>query len=534
MNEQQTVADYVVVGTGSAGAVLANRLSADPRATVVALEAGPADKDKFVHIPAAFSTLFRSEMDWNYLTEPQPGLGGRQIYWPRGKMLGGSSSMNAMMWVRGFAADYDDWAARTDESWSFANVLHYFHRIEHVEDATDSDTGTAGPLRIDHQRSPRALTAAFLEAARELGYPTERANTAAPEGFSQTMVTQHRGARFSTADAYLKPARARRNLTVRTGAHATRVLFEGSAAVGVEYLQDGARRTVRAVREVILCGGAINTPQLLMLSGIGDEQQLSRHGIAVRAHRPDVGRNLSDHLISGMGYAVESGTLFGAERIPELVNYLVRRRGMLTSNVGEAYGFVRSRDDLDLPNLEMIFAPAPFFDEGLVPPTEHAAVLGPILLKPESRGHISLRSAEATDKPIIDPRYLSDSAGIDRTAMLQGLHIADALASSPALKPYLGRRLRPVDSDGLPLDEVFERVLAHVAHTLYHPVGTCRMGSDPDSVAAPDLTVRGVDRLRVADASVMPSIIRGHTHAPSVVIGERAADLVLAAARAGS
>lgn len=526
MTQESSAADYVIVGAGSSGAALAGRLSADPRNEVVLLEAGPQDKDKFVHIPAAFSKLFRSEMDWDYLTEPQPGLGGRSIYWPRGKMLGGSSSMNAMMWVRGFAADYDEWAELADDSWSFSNVVEYFRRFENVEGATADDAGPAGPISVSNQRSPRPLTGAFLEAARQTGFPVECANTAQPEGFSQTMVTQKRGARWSSADAYLAPARKRTNLTVLTEAAATRVLFEGSAAVGVEYVKGGVRRTVRARKEVVLAGGAINTPQLLMLSGIGDEQQLRGHGIAVQHHLPEVGRNLTDHLVSMLGYRVESDSLFTAEKLPELVNYLVRRRGMLTSNVAEAYGFTRSREELELPDLELIFGPAPFFDEGLVPATEHAAVLGTILLKPESRGEISLRSANHSDKPIIDPRYLSDSGGVDRRAMLEGLRVCDSLASAPALKSRLGAMIRPAMTSRTPLEEVLEIALERNSHTLYHPVGTCRMGKDAASVVDPQLRVRGVDRLRVADASIMPTIIRGHTHAPSVLIGEKAADLI--------
>ncbi|MFD4179709.1 GMC family oxidoreductase [Rhodococcus sp. NPDC058514] len=526
MNQEPSAADYVIVGAGSSGAALAGRLSNDPRNEVVLLEAGPQDKDKFVHIPAAFSKLFRGEMDWDYLTEPQPGLGGRSIYWPRGKMLGGSSSMNAMMWVRGFAADYDEWAELADDSWSFGKVVEYFRRFENVEGATAADdAGTAGPISVSNQRSPRPLTGAFLEAARQTGFPLERANTAAPEGFSQTMVTQKRGARWSTADAYLAPARKRPNLTVLTEAAATRVLFEGSAAVGVEYVHGGVRRTVRARKEVILSGGAINTPQLLMLSGIGDEQHLRGHGISVQHHLPEVGRNLTDHLVSMLGYSVESDSLFAAEKIPELVNYLVRRRGMLTSNVAEAYGFTRSRAELALPDLELIFGPAPFFDEGLVPATEHAAVIGTILLKPESRGEITLRSADHADKPIIDPRYLSDS-GVDRRAMLEGLRVCDALASAPALKSRLGAMIRPSMPARTPLEEVLAAALERTSHTLYHPTGTCRMGKDAASVVDPELRVRGVDRLRVADASIMPTIIRGHTHAPSVLIGEKAADLI--------
>jgi choline dehydrogenase len=526
MIQESSVADYVIVGAGSSGAALAGRLSSDPRTEVVLLEAGPPDKNKFVHIPAAFSKLFRTEVDWDYLTEPQPGLGGRRIYWPRGKMLGGSSSMNAMMWVRGFAADYDEWAELADDSWASDRVVEYFRRIEKVEGSTADDAGTTGPLTVSNQRSPRPLTGAYLEAARETGFPVERANTAQPEGFSQTMVTQKRGARWSTADAYLAPARKRTNLRVLTEAAATRVLFEGSAAVGVEFVQGGVRCTVRARKEVVLAGGAINTPQLLMLSGIGDEQQLREHGIAVRHHLPEVGRNLSDHLVSMLGYRVESDTLFTAEKLPELANYLARRRGMLTSNVGEAYGFTRSREELALPDLEMIFAPAPFFDEGLVPGTEHAAILGTILLKPESRGEITLRSADPADKPIIDPRYLSDTGGVDRRAMLEGLRVCDSLASAPAMKSRLGEMVRPALTSRPPLEEVLEIALERNSHTLYHPTGTCRMGKDAASVVDPQLRVRGVDRLRVADASIMPTIIRGHTHAPCVVIGERAADLL--------
>ncbi|WP_213572933.1 GMC family oxidoreductase N-terminal domain-containing protein [Rhodococcus sp. USK13] len=526
MKQTPSVADYVVVGSGSAGAALAERLSADSRNAVVVLEAGPEDKNKFAHIPAAFSKLFRSEVDWDYLTEPQDTLGGREIYWPRGKMLGGSSSMNAMMWVRGFAADYDEWAELADESWSFREVLKHFRRIEKVEGATEADCGIEGPINVCHQRSPRALTGAFLDAVRETGYPVERANTAQPEGFSQTMVTQKRGARWSTADAYLRPAMKRKNLTVVTEALATRVLFDGTAAVGVEYEKGGARHTVRAAKEVILAGGAINTPQLLMLSGVGDEQQLREHGIPVQHHLPEVGKNLADHLVSFLGYSVDSDSLYAAEKIPELINYLTRRRGMLTSNVAEAYGFVRSRDDLPLPDLEMIYGPAPFFDEGLIPATGHAAVIGTILVKPESRGTITLRSADPAAKPIIDPRYLSDPEGADRRAMLEGLRLCDALASAPTLKSKLGTLIRPSVEPDTPLEEILERALAENAHTLYHPVGTCRMGKDPASVVTPDLRVRGVERLRIADASIMPTIIRGHTHAPAVLIGERAADLI--------
>jgi choline dehydrogenase len=507
-------ADYIVVGTGSAGSVLANRLSADPAVSVIVLEAGPKDKNNFIHIPAAFSKLFRTEVDWDYATEPQKQLDGREIYWPRGKMLGGSSSMNAMMWVRGFAADYDEWGALAGPDWDFAHVSTYFAQIE------------AGPLVISKQRSPRSSTAAWLAAVRECGFDIENPNCDAPEGFCETLVTQRRGARWSAADAYLKPALRRRNLTLQTGATATRVLFDGRRAVGVEFDQLGQRRVVRARREVVLAGGAVNSPQLLMLSGIGDRDELGRHGIDVVADVAEVGRNLMDHLAVPMGFDVANDSLFAAEKPLQLVNYLLRRRGMLTSNVGEAYGFVRSRPELDVPDLELIFAPAPFFDEGIGDPYDrHAVAMGPILVKPHSRGTITLRSADPLDKPVIDPQYLSDDAGEDRAALMAGLRMSATIAQSRALSGVFGRIARPLGARGLN-DETFEVAINHCSQTLYHPVGTCRMGRDDASVVDPQLRVRGVDGLRVADASVMPAIVRGHTHAPAVMIGEKASDLI--------
>ncbi|GGC57815.1 GMC family oxidoreductase N-terminal domain-containing protein [Hoyosella rhizosphaerae] len=518
--------DYVVVGSGSAGAVVAARLSEDLSTTVAILEAGPEDTNQFIHIPAAFSKLYRTDVDWDYSTTPQPQLGGRQIYWPRGKTLGGCSSMNAMMWVRGYAADYDEWSTHAGHDWSFQKVLPYFQRIENVQNGRSPGDGKSGPIVVSEQRSPRALTGDFLTAVQECGFKIERANTPHPSGFSQTMVTQKRGARWSTADAYLRPAAKRSNLTVLTNAYATSVTFDGTRAQGVAFARDGQLTHIRARREVILCGGAINTPHLLMLSGIGSAQHLVEHGIAVVHDAPEVGQNLQDHLVAGIVYSVEKGSLLSAESPPELVNYLVRRRGMLTSPVAEAYGFVHSRAGLEHADIELLFGPGPFIREGLVQPDGHGAVLGSVLLKPKSSGDITLVTPDPFDKPRIDPKYLSDPGGVDRAAMIAGLRTCTELAASPALARHFGDYLQPPAPADAPVDELIEICLEQYAHTLYHPVGTCRMGMDKNSVVDPQLRVRGVSGLRVADASVMPTIIRGHTHAPSVLIGEKAADYI--------
>lgn len=473
------------------------------------------DTDKFIHIPAAFSKLFRGPLDWDYLTEPQKEVGGREIYWPRGKVLGGSSSMNAMMWVPGFPADYDEWAQHAGPEWDYAHLRPYFDRVE------------TGALVISTQRDPRRSTSLWLQAAVQAGYRLTSPDRPRLDGFCETAVTQRRGARWSCADAYLKPVLHRANLTLNTGATVRRVLFEDDRAVGVEFDDaDGHRRTVRAAREVVLCAGAVNSPQLLMLSGIGDPAQLGEFGIPVIHAAPEVGRNLVDHLVTPLGFAVREDSLFSAEKPAELAKYLLRRRGMLTSNVGEAYGFVGSRPDLELPDLELIWAPAPFFDEGVGEGYPgHAIATGPVLLKPRSSGTVTLRSPDPASKPVIDPNYLSDPDGVDRAAMLAGLRITATITEAPALRDHLGPLVRPRHATSLD-DETLERALESCSHTLYHPVGTCRMGLDESSVVDPQLRVRGVRGLRVADASVMPAIIRGHTHAPTVVIGEKAADLI--------
>ncbi|WP_407662249.1 GMC family oxidoreductase [Microbacterium timonense] len=527
-----------MVGAGSSGAALAARLSEDPRVSVLLLEAGGPDKALELHVPAAFSRLFRGPYDWNYDTVPQPALEGRTVYWPRGKTLGGSSSLNAMMWVRGFAPDYDEWADAAGSSWSWDALVPYFRRVEHTADPTDATQGTDGAQPVEQQRDPRPHTAAFLAAAREAGHPITRANLPAGQGFSQTMVSQRRGARASTADAYLRPARGRRNLRVLTGALVQRVTFSAGGdddrrATGAYVDIAGITRHVRARREVILCGGTVNTPQLLMLSGIGPADHLAEHGIPLIVDAPGVGANLQDHLVAGLAPAAREGTLFDAERRAELVRYLARRRGMLTSNVAEAYGFVRTAVadgagvPQGLPDIEIIFAPVPYVGEGLVPTPAHGLTVGAILLRPRSRGTIRLASADPRDKPLIDPRYLSDADGLDAATMLAGLAECERLLDTRALRAITtGGWVQPEGGEHMTPAERAEVSLRRYSHTLYHPVGTARMGTDAASVVDPELRVRGVTGLRVADASVMPTVIRGHTNAPAIVIGEVAADLI--------
>lgn len=514
MSENNGGFDYVIVGAGSSGAALAARLSENSQQRVLLLEAGGRDTSQNIHIPAAFGKLFTSEFDWNYRTTEQPGLAGRSIYWPRGKVLGGSSSMNAMMWVSGFASDYDRWAELAGSRWGWKEVEPLLSEI---------------PVKVQEQRDPNPATGLFLKAVQEAGYQVEAANQAAPEGFTQTMVSQDRGRRCSTADAYLKPAAKRPNLEVRTGAHVTRVLFSERTATGVEYRQaDGTLQTVQARREVILSGGAVNTPQLLMLSGIGPAAHLRDKGIDVLVDAPEVGQNLRDHLASLFVAAAGGGTLFSATSVSNLVKYLAMRKGMLTSNVGEAYGFVRTKPDLAEPDLEVLWAPVAYMNEGLKDIPEHGLTIAPILLQPKSRGTITLASADSADHPVIDPNYLGDPGGEDRETMLAGLELCEKILRTEALRGTVSERLL-VPEGGEKLGSPRERAvkaLENYSHTLYHPTSTARMGTDDGSVVDPELRVRGVDRLRVADASVMPEIIHGHTNAPSIVIGEMAARIL--------
>jgi choline dehydrogenase len=520
------VYDYVIVGAGSAGCVLANRLSADPTVRVALVEAGGRDRKQEIRIPAAFSKLFRTPLDWAFETVPQANLAQRPLYWPRGKMLGGSSSINAMMWVRGHKADYDGWGV---PGWSYADVLPYFHRMERRVGSNHGGVyGTDGPMWIGELRDPNPLTTAFLQACAEHGL-AQLAELNEPDntGFAPTPVTIHKGRRWSTADGYLRPARRRPNLHVITGGLAERVEIADGRASAVWYrARSGARTTLVANREVILCAGAIGSPQLLMLSGIGDPDQLAAAGIEVVAASPGVGANLQDHLSTGwIVHTPTPVTMVDAEKPRQILRYLLRGRGMLASNVAEAVAMIHTEPGLPAPDIELIFAPVPFLDHGFTTPPGHGFTVGVILLRPASTGRITLASADPAEAPRIDPRYLTDPDDLRR--MLAGAAVARELLATPSLAPHVGEPMRP---ERWPADQAeLERDLRRYAETLYHPVGTARMGVDAESVVDEQLRVRGVRGLRVADASVMPTLIRGHTHAPTMMIAEKAADLIRSA-----
>ncbi len=506
--------DYVIVGGGSAGCVLAARLSEDPATSVLLLEAGPRDRKLQIRIPAAFSQLFESEVDWAFRTAPQAHLDGREVFFPLGKTLGGSSAINAMMVLRGHQADQDAWPA----GWSWDVVEPYYA------------ASGAGPFPLAEARDLSPLTAAFVESAVAEGLRRrEDLNAVDNEGVGFVPVSQRRGRRFSVADGYLHPARRRPNLTVVTDVRATRVVVENGRATGVEYLLGDTKEVALAGREVIVCAGAIGSPRLLLGSGIGPADELRAVGIEVSHELAGVGKNLRDHLANGVVAATVPGvkTLTSAESLPNVLRWLVAGRGPLTSNVAEGAAFVRTRPDLVAPDLELIFAPVPFQDEGLVKPTRDGVTVAAILLQPRSVGEVRLRSADPLDAPIVDPRYLSDPEGHDAEVLLEGVRLARRILAREPLAGHVMAEILPgadAQDDG--------SLLAHIraaSQTLYHPVGTCRMGDDELAVVDPELRVHGLAGLRVVDASVIPSLPRGHTNWPTVMVAERAADLIRAA-----
>ncbi len=521
--------DYVIVGAGSAGCVLASRLSEDATTQVLLLEAGGHDRAREVRIPIAFPKLFKTPLDWNYETEPQAQLSGRRLYWPRGKLLGGCSSTNAMIYIRGAPQDYDSWHAAGATGWRYVDVLPYFKRAECQERGADSWHGGDGPLCVADPRHVHPLSRAFVAAAVECGLPAnDDFNGAQQDGAGLFQVTQQRGSRHSTAAAYLAPARHRTNLEICTAAHALRVLFHNKHAVGVEFLRDGKKEQVRVRREVVLSGGAINSPQLLLQSGIGPGDQLAKLGIGVVHDAPGVGQNLQDHLVVPVLFECTTPISFAsAETLFNYLKYLLIRRGPFVSNIAEAGAFIRTRPELPAADLQLHFGPAFYLDHGFVQPEGHGFTLAPTLLRPASRGSISLAARDPLAAPRIEPNYLA--ADSDLQLLVAGVKLARRIATTRPLADFRRRDYCP--SEEAQSDEAITAHIRAHAQTIYHPVGTCRMGTDDRAVVDPRLRVHGIAGLRVIDASVMPQIPGGNTNAPVIMIAEKGADLLRGDAR---
>jgi choline dehydrogenase len=509
--------DHIVVGAGSAGCVLAARLSEDPDARVAVLEAGGPDSADAIRTPAAFPAVFKTGMDWDLLGEQEPGLAQRRLYLPRGRVLGGCSSINAMIYIRGNRADYDEWAAMGCEGWGYDDVLPYFMRAEDNERGEDAFHGTDGPLSVQESRSMHPLVDTMLEAAQAAGHERNPDfNGARQEGVGRFQLTQRDGLRWSTADAYLHPAEARPNLDVITGAMALRVLFEGDRAVGVEIARHGRVEQIRAEREVIVSAGAYQSPMLLMFSGIGPAEDLAPLGMEVREDLP-VGHNLQDHVMAQLNYLTDEESLFLAVT-PENIALLAEEgRGPLSSNIPEAGGFMRTRPGLDAPDVEFHFAPSLFYDQGLTAPADHGFAFGPVVVKPTARGRVMLRAPLPDSKPRVLSNFLTTEE--DRRSMIDGLRLALEIAGQDALQAVVREPFSVPDSSS---EEDLLAFALQASQSVYHPTSTCAMGAVVDS----ELRVLGTEGLRVVDASVMPTVTRGNTNAPTIMIAEKAADLI--------
>ncbi len=521
--------DYVIVGAGSAGCVLANRLSEDPACRVLLLEAGPRDWHPFIHMPAGLARLVNNRrVNWSYDTAPEKALQGRRLWWPRGKVLGGSSSINAMCYVRGVPADYDGWAAAGAHGWDWASVLPYFRRSECNSRGADALHGDSGPLHVSDLRHHNPLSAAFIEAGQQAGYAFNNDFNGPDQlGVGLYQVTQKDGARCSSAVAYLAPARGRANLQVVTGALVQRLRIGHGRVTGVDYAVGGRHHHAAAGAEVLLSAGAINSPQLLMLSGIGPADDLRRHGIDVRLDQPQVGGNLQDHLdICTLRHTVPGVSYDRTSELRTAIDYFLRgRRGPGTSNVAEAGGFIRSPLATDeRADIQLHFVPAMLDNHGRHRLPGDGYTLHACFLHPRSRGRITLASADPAAAPHIRANYLGDSEGRDLKMMIECARVSREILAQPAFDPWRGAPIFP-ERDGLD-DAGLEAFVRAKAESIYHPIGTCRMGSDEAAVVDPQLCLRGIEGLRVIDASVMPTLVSGNTNAPTIMMAERAADLI--------
>jgi len=528
--------DYIIIGGGSAGCVLAARLSEDPDVTVALLEAGPIDSNLLIHCPAGVAVLAMSPWDnWRFETTPQPGLNGRRGYQPRGKVLGGSSSINAMVYARGQRSDYDHWVAKGNPGWSFDDVLPYFKRAENNERGGDALHGAGGPLNVKDLPTPNRFGPIFVQASVQAGFPANPDfNGPEQEGVGMYQVTHRNGERCSAAKAYLTPNLSRPNLLVITGAQTTRILLEKKRAVGVEFHQGGMVQQLKASREVLLCAGALQSPQILMLSGIGEHRQLLENGIAVLHDLPGVGLHLHDHPdVVQVANAPRLKDLFGISptgawhALKGIVEWYRHRTGLLTTNFAEAGGFIKSAPEEPIPDLQLHFVIGKLVDHGRKLTFGHGYSAHVCVLRPLSRGSVRLDGKDPLTPPLIDPNFLGERDDMER--MIRGFRILRRILSQPVLAGYGGRE--SATSASARTDLQIEQFIRDHADTIYHPVGTCRMGPGPLDVVDAQLRVHGLQGLRVVDASIMPRIVSGNTNAPVIMIAEKAADMVKAAAR---
>ncbi|MDE2362081.1 MAG: GMC family oxidoreductase N-terminal domain-containing protein [Hyphomicrobiales bacterium] len=527
--------DYIVLGGGSAGCAVAGRLSENPGTSVALFEAGDDGKHWMVWTPiAAAAMLPRKIRNYAYETVPQKGLGGRRGYQPRGKMLGGSSGINAMVYIRGHQWDYDHWAALGNPGWSYADVLPYFRKSENNETISDEFHGKGGPLNVAQLRTGNPLQETFLDAVRECQLPlTSDFNGAQQEGCGIYQVTQINGERCSAARAYIHPFIGKRpNLFVQTGAHVVKILFEGKRAVGAQFRVGDETKTVRARKEVIVSGGAFGSPQLLMLSGVGDAEALKKAGVAPLHHLPGVGENLQDHPDAIFGYKTKSLDAVGyslpgaAKLIGEIRRYRAERTGTISTNFAEAGGFLKSRRDLEIPDLQLHFVVAMVDDHARKTHLGHGFSCHVCLLRPKSRGSVKLASSDPFADPLIDPNFLGEPDDVQ--TLVDGFKLTRKIMDAPSMRAL---RTKDMFTAGVETDDQIRDFLRRRVDTVYHPVGTCMMGPDPaTAVVDAQLRVHGMEGLRVVDASIMPTLIGGNTNAPSMMIGEKAADMIRAAA----
>jgi len=526
------VFDYLIVGAGSAGCALTYRLSESPDHRVCVLEAGPRDHawNWKIHMPAALTyNLCDDKYNWYYHTEPQAHMNGRVMYWPRGRVLGGSSSLNAMVYIRGHAKDYDRWAHQGAAGWSYQEILPYFKRAETHESGGDAYRGSDGPLWVHTGDQPNPLFEAFIEAGIQAGYPyTKDMNGYQQEGFGRMDMTIKHGRRWSTAQAYLRPAEKRRNVRVETNAFAHRILFEGTRAVGVEFSQDGRLKRYRAEREVICAGGAINSPQLLMLSGVGPADHLKETGVPVQHDLPGVGQNLQEHLEMYIQQACKQPiTLYSVTNPIKMaavgIEWFLTHRGLCASAHLEAGGFIRSKAGVEHPNLQYHFLPSVVNDHGRKPGTCHAYQVHIGNMRQTSVGWIKLKSADPRQHPRIQPNYLATEA--DREEFRDAVKLTREIFAQKAFDPFRGEEIQP--GKDVKTDAEIDAFVRERADSAYHPCGTCKMGVDDMAVVDPEARVRGLSGLRVVDASIMPSVVSGNLNAPTIMIAEKCADMIL-------